>query len=66
MLLAPASSQRKAAPTKVGRSAVKILAGPRQVMATIGVTIGVSFAASMILGPVLNGWIGVPGIFWLT
>ena len=37
-----------------------------KVMATIGVTIGVSFAASMILGPVLNGWIGVPGIFWLT
>ena len=37
-----------------------------KVMATIGVTIGVSFAVSMILGPVLNGWIGVPGIFWLT
>jgi len=37
-----------------------------KVMATIGITIGLSFAASMILGPVLNGWIGVPGIFWLT
>ncbi|MFO1423077.1 MAG: MFS transporter [Candidatus Competibacteraceae bacterium] len=37
-----------------------------KVMAMIGVTIGVSFAASMILGPVLNGWVGVPGIFWLT
>ncbi len=37
-----------------------------KVMATIGVTIGLSFAASMIIGPVLNGWIGVPGIFWLT
>ncbi len=37
-----------------------------KVMAVIGITIGVSFAASMILGPVLNGWIGVPGIFWLT
>lgn len=37
-----------------------------RVMAVIGVTIGVSFAVSMILGPVLNGWIGVPGIFWLT
>ena len=37
-----------------------------KVMAVIGVTIGVSFAVSMILGPVLNGWIGVPGIFWLT
>ena len=37
-----------------------------KVMATIGVTIGLSFAVSMIIGPVLNGWIGVPGIFWLT
>lgn len=37
-----------------------------KVMATIGITIGLSFAASMILGPVLNSWIGVPGIFWLT
>lgn len=37
-----------------------------KVMAVIGVTIGVSFATSMILGPVLNGWVGVPGIFWLT
>lgn len=37
-----------------------------KVMAAIGVTIGLSFAASMVLGPVLNGWVGVPGIFWLT
>ena len=37
-----------------------------KVMAVIGITIGISFAASMILGPVLNGWVGVPGIFWLT
>ena len=37
-----------------------------KVMAMIGITIGLSFAASMILGPVLNGWVGVPGIFWLT
>ncbi len=37
-----------------------------KVMAGIGVTIGISFAVSMILGPLLNGWIGVPGIFWLT
>ena len=29
-----------------------------KVMATIGITIGLSFAASMILGPVLNGWVG--------
>ncbi|MDG4595273.1 MAG: MFS transporter [Candidatus Contendobacter sp.] len=37
-----------------------------KVMATIGITIGLSFAASMIVGPMLNGWVGVPGIFWLT
>lgn len=35
-------------------------------MAMIGVTIGVSFAVSLVLGPLLNSWIGVPGIFWLT
>ena len=35
-------------------------------MAIIGMSIGASFAAAMILGPVLNTWIGVPGIFWLT
>jgi MFS family permease len=37
-----------------------------KVMAAIGITIGLSFAASMVMGPVLNGWVGVPGIFWLT
>ena len=35
-------------------------------MAIIGATIGVSFALSIILGPVLNQWIGVPGIFSVT
>jgi MFS family permease len=35
-------------------------------MATIGTTIGVSFALALIAGPLLNVWIGVPGIFWLT
>ncbi|MFV2055885.1 MAG: MFS transporter [Thiohalomonadales bacterium] len=35
-------------------------------MAIIGMSIGVSFAISLIMGPILNGWIGVPGIFWLT
>lgn len=35
-------------------------------MAIIGMTIGMAFAVSMIAGPVLNNWIGVPGIFWLT
>lgn len=35
-------------------------------MATIGISIGVAFAISLVLGPVLNQWIGVDGIFWLT
>lgn len=35
-------------------------------MATIGMTIGVSFMAAMFAGPLLDQWIGVSGIFWLT
>jgi MFS family permease len=35
-------------------------------MAMIGMSIGLSFAAAMVLGPVLNEWVGVPGIFWIT
>jgi MFS family permease len=35
-------------------------------MATIGMTIGVVFAISLIAAPVLNQWIGVPGIFAMT
>ncbi len=35
-------------------------------MAMIGMSIGASFALAMVLGPVLNTWVGVPGIFWLT
>ncbi len=35
-------------------------------MALIGMSIGLSFAAAMILGPLLNHWVGVPGIFALT
>ena len=35
-------------------------------MATVGMTIGLSFAAAIVLGPVLGGAIGVSGIFWLT
>jgi len=35
-------------------------------MAIIGMTIGVSFSLALVAGPVLNRWIGVPGIFWLT
>jgi len=35
-------------------------------MAVIGMSIGLSFTASLVLGPMLNGVIGVQGIFWLT
>jgi MFS family permease len=35
-------------------------------MATIGATIGVAFAISLVGGPLLNQWIGVPGIFVMT
>lgn len=37
-----------------------------RVMAAIGVSIGAAFILALVLGPVLNHWIGVPGIFWLT
>ena len=35
-------------------------------MAMIGATIGVTFAISLVLGPLLSAWIGVSGIFWMT
>jgi MFS family permease len=35
-------------------------------MAAIGGTIGVTFALSLVAGPLLNEAIGVPGIFWMT
>jgi len=35
-------------------------------MALLGMSIGMSFTLALILGPVLNKWIGVSGIFWLT
>lgn len=37
-----------------------------KVMAIIGTTIGMSFMVAMIAAPVLDTWLGVPGIFWLT
>ncbi len=33
-------------------------------MAIIGMSIGFAFMTAMIIGPMLNQWIGVPGIFW--
>lgn len=35
-------------------------------MASIGATIGLSFALALVMGPVLDKWIGVPGIFAMT
>ncbi len=37
-----------------------------KVMALIGVSIGISFAVAMVVGPILHGWFGVQGIFWTT
>lgn len=37
-----------------------------KVMATIGMSIGFSFAVALVLGPVINSWYGLSGIFWLT
>jgi len=35
-------------------------------MALIGMSIGLSFALAMVLGPVFNEWVGLSGIFWIT
>lgn len=35
-------------------------------MAVIGMTIGASYMASLVVGPVLAGVVGVSGLFWLT
>ena len=35
-------------------------------MATIGITIGISFSVSLVLSAPLAQWVGVQGIFWLT
>jgi MFS family permease len=35
-------------------------------MALMGLTIGVSFALAMVLGPLVNSWFKLTGIFWLT
>lgn len=37
-----------------------------KVMASIGMSIGLSFAIAMIIGPMLHGLFGVEGIFWMT
>jgi len=35
-------------------------------MALVGITIGMSFSAALILAPLMQHWIGMSGIFWLT
>jgi predicted MFS family arabinose efflux permease len=35
-------------------------------MAIIGMTIGMSFSLAMLLGPILNPWLQVNGMFWLA
>jgi MFS family permease len=35
-------------------------------MAMIGATIGLTFAVSLVAGPIFNQWIGVSGVFWMT
>lgn len=35
-------------------------------MATIGLMIGMSFAISLVLGPLINAWAQLSGIFWIT
>ena len=35
-------------------------------MALIGISIGVAFAGAFIVGPALDHWLGLKGLFWLT
>jgi MFS family permease len=35
-------------------------------MSILGMTIGLSFILALIIGPILNAWVGLPGIFWVT
>lgn len=37
-----------------------------RVMGLMGLSIGLSFAAAMIIGPMLSAWIGISGLFYLT
>lgn len=37
-----------------------------KVMASIGMSIGLSFAVALVIGPMLHGLFGVAGIFWIT
>ncbi len=37
-----------------------------RVMAVIGISIGTAFTLALVLGPIIDAWVGVSGIFWLT
>ncbi len=37
-----------------------------KVMAIIGVSIGLAFSAAFLLGPIVDAWLGLSGLFWLT
>lgn len=37
-----------------------------KVMALIGISIGISFSAAFVLGPVIDGLIGLSGLFWVS
>lgn len=37
-----------------------------KMMASIGASIGMAFVLSIVLGPILVGWLGLSGLFWLT
>jgi len=37
-----------------------------KIMSMIGINIGVAFAVAMVMGPVINAWVGMKGIFLLT
>lgn len=37
-----------------------------KVMSVIGMTIGISFMLAMVIGPLIDKWAGVSGIFWFT
>jgi MFS family permease len=37
-----------------------------KVMALIGISIGISFSVAFVLGPMIDGWIGLSGLFWVS
>ncbi|WP_027848996.1 MFS transporter [Marinospirillum minutulum] len=37
-----------------------------QAMASVGISIGLAFIVAMAAGPLLAGWLGLSGLFWLT